>query len=201
MDFEILINNDNRVDKSFIPSNMIEIKPKLKGSVDPDRKILLVDEAYNIFLELQKAARCSGLDLDISSGYRSYTYQELVFKHYVESIGIEKTKKRVALPGSSDHHSGLAMDYFSFRKNDDGSIYPYTDIKEDDKEFKWMSCNCHNFGYIIRFPKGKENITGVMFEPWHIRYVGVDLATKLYNEKKTLEEYHSLKQIKSKRSK
>lgn len=190
MDFDILINKDNRVDSSFIPDNLVNVEAKLKGSVDPNRKILLVGDAYNNFLEMQIDAHKAGVNIDISSGYRSYSYQEKVFNHYLESIGLEQTQKRVALPGASDHHSGLAMDYFSFRKNEDGSIYPYTDIKEDDREFKWMKDNCYRYGFIIRYPKGKENITNVMFEPWHIRYVGVSLATQLFNSNKTLEEYH-----------
>lgn len=190
MKFDILINRDNLIDEGFIPDNLVNIEPKIKGSVDSNRKILLVKEANEAFLELQKEALKVGLVLDISSGYRSYDYQEKVFNHYVESIGLEKTKMRVAIPGSSDHHSGLALDYFSFRKNDDGSVSPYTDIKEEDKEYEWIYNNCHRFGFIVRYPKGKENITNVMFEPWHIRYVGSSLATKLVKENKTLEEYH-----------
>lgn len=200
MNFDILINKDSRVDANFVPDNLVNIEPKLKGTVDPNRKILLVRDAYCQFCKMQQEAQNIGLSIDISSGYRSYSYQEKVFNHYLESIGLEQTKKRVALPGASDHHSGLAFDYFSFRKNEDGSIYPYTDIKEEDKEFKWMQNNCYKYGFIIRYPKGKEDITSVMFEPWHIRYVGVDLATKLYKENKTLEEYH-IEKNKFKRSK
>lgn len=199
MRFDILINKDNLIDENFMPDNMVNVEPKIKGSVDPNRKILLVKEAYDKFLQLQKDALRCGINLHISSGHRSYEYQQKVFDHYVESIGIEETKKRVALPGSSDHHSGLALDYFSFRKNEDGSIYPYSDIKESDIEFRWIEENCYKYGFIIRYPKGKENITNVMFEPWHIRYVGLELATKLSNESKTLEEYY-IQKVKKLRS-
>lgn len=193
MRFDILINKDNLIDESFIPDDMVNVEPKIKGSIDPNRKILLVSEAYKMFLALQDEALKSGIKLDMSSGYRSYWYQQKVFDHYVESIGLEKTIKRVAIPGSSDHHSGLALDYFSFRRNEDETIYPYTDIKEEDVEFNWMKDNCYKYGFIIRFPKGKEDITNVMFEPWHIRYVGVELATRLSKDNETLEEYHMQK--------
>lgn len=194
MQYDILINKSNKVGSNFVPKDLITIEPKLKGTIDPNRQIMLVKEAYDALVLLQEEAKKVGLTIDITSGYRSYSYQERVFNHYIESIGLELTEKRVALPGTSDHHSGLAIDYFSFRQNEDGTIYPYTDIKESDIEYQWMQENSYKFGFIIRFPKDKESVTGIMFEPWHIRYVGIPLATKLTKENKTLEEYHQNKQ-------
>ena len=187
---DILINNDNRVSEDFVPLNLIEVPPKIKGSVDPDRKILLVDECYEAFSKMREDAKNYGISIEISSGYRSYAYQKKVWDHYLELIGLEKTEERVAIPGASDHHSGLALDWFSFRHNEDGSIFPYTGIKEDDIEYLWVRDNGYRYGFIIRFPKGKTSITNVMFEPWHIRYVGKDAAKKIYEEGLTLEEYH-----------
>ena len=138
---------------------------------------------------MKEAALLEGMDIDISSGYRSYAYQQKLFKYNVELIGLEETKKKVALPGTSDHHTGLALDYYSFRTNEDGSIFPYTDIKEEDREYQWIKDNCYKYGYIVRYPKGKEHITGYIFEPWHLRYVGLDIAKEIYYNNITLEEY------------
>ena len=188
---DILVNKDNRLSKDFYPDSLVEIKPKIEGSIDKNRKVLLDKEAYERFLMMKKEAKKNGIDIDISSGFRSYDYQIKVFKYYLDLIGEEETLKRVALPGASDHQTGLALDYFSFRNNKDGSVFAYTDIKEGDIEYKWMKGNSFRFGFVVRFPKNKENITGVMFEPWHIRYVGVELAKTLYYNNLTLEEYHA----------
>lgn len=186
---DLLVNKENLIDKKFIPADLVEIKPRIKGSVDPNRKILLVSEAWIAFSKMKEAALLEGMDIDISSGYRSYSYQEKLFKYNVELIGLEETKKKVALPGTSDHHTGLALDYYSFRTNEDGSIFPYTDIKEEDREYQWIKDNCYKYGYIVRYPKGKEHITGYIFEPWHLRYVGLDIAKEIYYNNITLEEY------------
>lgn len=186
---DLLVNKENLIDKKFIPTDLVEIKPRIKGSVDPNRKILLVSEAWIAFSKMKEAALLEGMDIDISSGYRSYSYQEKLFKYNVELIGLEETKKKVALPGTSDHHTGLALDYYSFRTNEDGSIFPYTDIKEEDREYQWIKDNCYKYGYIVRYPKGKEHITGYIFEPWHLRYVGLDIAKEIYYNNITLEEY------------
>lgn len=186
---DLLVNKENLIDKKFIPTDLVEIKPRIKGSVDPNRKILLVSEAWIAFSKMKEAALLEGMDIDISSGYRSYSYQEKLFKYNVELIGLEETKKKVALPGTSDHHTGLALDYYSFRTNEDGLIFPYTDIKEEDREYQWIKDNCYKYGYIVRYPKGKEHITGYIFEPWHLRYVGLDIAKEIYYNNITLEEY------------
>lgn len=197
MNLDILVNKDNRLSKDFYLDSLIEIKSLIPGSIDKNRKIFINKEAYKAFLEMKKNAFKEGLDINIASAYRSYSYQIEVFKHYLDLIGEKDTLKRVALPGSSDHQTGLAIDYFSFRKNSDGSIFPYTDIKEEDTEYKWIKNNSYKYGFIIRFPKGKEDITKVMFEPWHIRYVGKDISGIIYYNNLTLEEYHQKVKIKT----
>ena len=189
MNLDILVNKDNRLSKDFYPDSLIKIKSLIPGSIDKNRKIFINQEAYKDFLEMKKNAFKEGLDINIASAFRSYSYQIEVFIHYIDLIGEKDTLKRVELPGSSDHQTGLAIDYFSFRKNSDGSIFPYTDIKEEDTEYKWIKNNSYKYGFIIRFPKGKEDITKVIFEPWHIRYVGVDNAEYIYKNNITLEEY------------
>ena len=197
MKLDILVNKDNKLSKDFYPDSLIEIKPLIPGSVDKDRRILVNEDAYKRFLEMREDALKENLDINIASAFRSYNYQIEVFKYYLDLIGEEATIKRVALPGTSDHQTGLAIDYFSFRKNEDGSIYPYTDIKEEDREYQWIKNNSYKYGFIIRFPKGKESVTKVMFEPWHIRYVGEDVSAIIYHNNLTLEEYHEKIKIKT----
>ena len=96
---------------------------------------------------------------------------------YVKNEGIEIAKLYAAKPGESEHQTGLAIDM----TNESGYF------KEDTKEAKWLKKNAHKFGYIIRYPKGKEDITGINYEPWHIRYVGEEIANKIYNSNITLE--------------
>ena len=97
----------------------------------------------------------------------------------------DEAYKLVALPGTSEHQTGLAVD-FAYYEN---GIYN-DDVKEDDKEAIWLKNNCWKYGFILRYPKGKEHITGYKFEPWHFRFVGPKLAKKIYEENITLEEYY-----------
>ena len=121
-----------------------------------------------------------GLNLWIASGYRSYATQKRLYNNYVSSDGKEAADTYSARPGYSEHQTGLAFDLNSVEES-----FANTD------EGKWVKDNCYRYGLIIRYPKGKESITGYIYEPWHLRYVGVKLATKLYNDGDwiTLEEY------------
>ena len=102
--------------------------------------------------------------------------------------GLDHALQYVAPPGGSEHQTGLAVDVI-FRRNNE-MIEEQT---EEDPEIKWLFLNAHKFGFILRYPKGKESITGFNFEPWHFRYVGKELSTELYSSNNTLEEYYNLK--------
>ena len=183
MDYLQLVNKENRLDKNYKPKNLVEIVPRVKGSIDPDRKILIEKTVLSHWILLKNDAKKCGFDFDISSGYRSYSYQEKVLRHYIEEEGLEEALAHVAPPGASEHQTGLAIDYFFVR----GEEYHY-DIKEDDPEYIWLKENAHKFGFIIRYPKEKESITGYIYEPWHLRYVG-EHAKYIHNNDLTLEEY------------
>lgn len=129
-------------------------------------------------------AHLLGLPLIVDSGYRSYNYQQVVLNALIKEKGGE-AYKLVALPGTSEHQTGLAVD-FAYYEN---GIYN-DDVKEDDEEAIWLKNNCWKYGFILRYPKGKEHITGYKFEPWHFRFVGPKLAKKIYEENITLEEYY-----------
>lgn len=139
-----------------------------------------VTDAFNL---MKSDAKAVGLNIYISSGYRSYSYQERLYNNYSAVDGMEGADTYSARPGHSEHQTGLCFDLNeiddSFAKTDEGI---------------WVNENAQLYGFIIRYPKGKESITGYQYESWHLRYVGVDLATKLYNNGNwlTLEEYYGL---------
>lgn len=130
------------------------------------------------FEKLRKAAAAEGLNIYLSSGFRSYEYQSRIYNNYVRLYGQAKTDTLSARPGHSEHQTGLAID-----------VNSVTDSFAATKEAAWLAVHAHEFGFIIRYPKGKEHITGYKYEPWHIRYLGVDTATNVYNSGLTLEEY------------
>ncbi len=137
--------------------------------------------AESAFNKMQSAAAAEGLNIYISSGFRSYEYQSGLYERYASRDGYAAADRYSARPGHSEHQTGLAFD-----------LNTIDDSFADTREGKWVAENCHKYGFIIRYPKGKENITGYMYEPWHIRYLGVDMATKVYESGKTLEEYFGI---------
>lgn len=143
----------------------------------------LTQETLDAFNEMQADASALGLNLYISSGFRSYTYQENLYNNYVAQDGMEAADTYSARPGHSEHQTGLAFDL-----NTIDDSFAYT------PEGKWVHDNCQKYGLILRYPKGKENLTGYQYESWHLRYVGKELAEKLYNNGEwiTLEEYYNL---------
>ena len=143
----------------------------------------LTSETQSAFNEMEADASALGLNIYISSGYRSYSTQDTIYNNYVAVDGQAEADTYSARAGYSEHQTGLAFDLNSI---DDS--FTYTD------EGKWVNANCYKYGFIIRYPKGKDDITGYMHESWHLRYVGEELATKLYNDGDwiTLEEYFGI---------
>lgn len=134
--------------------------------------------AYSAFLKMKED---SGFDMKILSGFRSYEKQEGVFDYWCSIDGVEKASVYSARPGESEHQTGLAMDITSLNQS-----YGKT------AEGKWLAANCWKYGFIIRYPQGKEDITGYMYEPWHVRYLNVSMAKMVYDSKLTLEEFLGL---------
>lgn len=134
----------------------------------------------NEFNRMKSDAASQGISLSLISGYRSYSRQNILYNNYVSRDGKTAADTYSARPGHSEHQTGLAADINSLSQS-----------WINTQEGQWLNNNCYKYGFIIRYPKGKETITGYMYEPWHIRYVGVDVATKLYNGGNwiSLEEY------------
>ena len=127
---------------------------------------------------MQSDAKVLGLDLSLISGYRSYTKQEKLFNEYVKKDGVKKANTYSAKPGQSEHQTGLAFDIGSV----DSSF-------ENTSEAKWIQQNAHLYGFIVRYPKDKIDVTGYIYEPWHVRYLGKDVASKVKESGLALEEY------------
>lgn len=193
MNFEILVNKNNLLSKDYKPKLYIvdNNENNFHNYIDPNLKPELALEIKPYVDNLLKEAWKNDMFIIVDSGYRSYEYQEQVLKSLIEKKGKE-AYKLVALPGSSEHQTGLAMD-IAYMKN---GIYS-DDVKDGDKEVEWMKKNSYKYGFILRYPKGKEEITGYNYEPWHYRFVGIYLANILYDQNITMEEYYSLKRKKA----
>ena len=138
--------------------------------------------------EFAEAARAEGLSVVLSSGYRSYETQTYLFNRKVSQYGEEVAQTIVARPGTSEHQTGLCCDitdrYYEMK---DSSL-------ENTELYQWMYEHCGEYGFIVRFPKGKEDITGIIYEPWHFRYVGPEAAAYIMEHDLTLEEFLELYQ-------
>lgn len=137
------------------------------------------------FEKMATAAKAEGIELVAFSGFRSYEYQKTLYDRYVSRDGKDAADRYSARPGHSEHQTGLAFD---IGEKDREDLWLTSDFGET-KAGQWLAQNSHKFGFILRYPKGKESITGFMHESWHFRYLGEDLAAKVYEAGVTLEEY------------
>ena len=172
---DILVNKEHPIN-DYIPPNLIELPTTIA-----DKNKYLDKTAYLNIFNLINAAKKQNLTIRIVSAYRSYDYQEEIFARYTDEVGHSKASQSSAWPGYSEHQTGLAVDLADDTKNYHNFI--------NTNEFQWIKKNAHKYGYILRYPKDKTNITGYIYEPWHFRYVGTELANYLYNNNLTLEEY------------
>lgn len=182
-DITVLVNKEYSLPKDYVPADLAE--PNILFPFEyEDEKKLLRKEAADAITNLFEAAANEGLRLYGVSGYRSYDRQKAIYDSNVATRGEEETNRYSARPGHSEHQTGLAMDVstpsIQFHLDSGFAATP---------EGKWLADNAYRFGFIIRYPEGKTDITGYAYEPWHIRYVGIPLAEKLHNENLTLEEY------------
>lgn len=138
-------------------------------------------EAMDAFYDMQAAAAADGISLWILSSFRSYEDQDVIYNRYVAQDGRDAADTYPSRPGHSDHQTGYTFDLNSLEQD-----FQY------DPAGQWLDKNCYKYGFIIRYPKGKESSTGYMYEPWHVRYIGVDLATKVTQSGLSLEEYFGI---------
>ena len=175
--YKILVNKEHKLPFYYVPNNLIKVENK---------KIVL--KVYKEFLKLQEISKNNDLNIFIDSGYRSYENQIKVYLYYLMKLGLEETKKRVAIPGCSEHQTGFAIDLGVFEDNKEKNI--------TIEESNFLEEIGYKYGFILRYPKGKEDITGFNYEPWHFRYVTPSLAEYLYYNNLTLEEYYEKNKVK-----
>ncbi|MCQ6559782.1 M15 family metallopeptidase [Paenibacillus mendelii] len=181
---QVFVNKQNSLAKDFAPEDLVDVDvPTVLQN--PEVNQMRKEAAEALKLMFSKAEE-SGYKLYARSGYRSYKTQEALFDGYAARSGQSAASRFSARAGQSEHQTGLAMDITS----ESVSLQLSEDFGET-AEGKWVSENAHRYGFIIRYPKNKEDITGYMYEPWHIRYLGVDTATKVYESGLTLEEYRN----------
>lgn len=173
----VLVNKEYKLPENYVPSKL-----ELISNEFANENKYLREEARIAFETLSKNAKKLGYRIIAVSTYRDYEYQNKLYNMYVEEKGLDYADKCSARPGHSEHQTGLAVDV-------EGSNHDYDEF-ENSKEFIWMKENAYKYGFILRYPKGKEKITGFKYEPWHYRYVGLDTAKTIHDENLTLEEYY-----------
>lgn len=167
----MLVNKYHYVDKDYVPNNLIEIDG-----------LKINKEAYESFTEMKNDMEKEGLNIRIISAYRSYNYQENLYNKYLMNDKKDFVDTYSARAGYSEHHTGLAIDV-------DNKYFDYNKFYLT-KEFIWMNDNAYKYGFILRYPKDKDNITGYSYEPWHYRYVGIKIADYIKKHNSTFEEYY-----------
>lgn len=180
---DVIVNKKRNLPENYVPEDLTALTdiPTVLSNPEVNQ---LRKAAYEALKELFDAAKEEGYELHARSGYRSYYTQASLYTSYVENYGKAAADKYSAKPGQSEHQTGLSMDITCEAIN-----YKLDTTFGETEEGKWVAENAHRYGFIIRYPKGKEDITGYAYEPWHIRYLGVELAEKIYESGLTLEEY------------
>ena len=174
----MLVNKYNKLDENYEVEDLVTVSNWYCYGKNELQK-----EAYENFLEMYKAASEENLKLIINSSYRDYNYQKKLYNTYKNNNGLEYADGYAARAGHSEHQTGYTIDLIS--KDPDNEDYALTG------EYEWLVKNAHKYGYILRYPEGKEDITGYNYEPWHYRYVGVEVATKIHELGITFDEYYA----------
>ncbi|MED0939848.1 M15 family metallopeptidase [Bacillus mobilis] len=182
---QAVVNKEYGLPEDYKPEDLVvpNVPFSFSGTLE---KSYLRKEAAEALERLFDLAKKEGIELNAVSGFRSYDYQKNLYANNVKRKGQEHTDRFSAKPGHSEHQTGLTMDVSSKSANNELEL-----TFANTKEGKWLKENAYRAGFIIRYPKGKESITGYAYEPWHIRYVG-DIAESIYKKKLTLEEFMNL---------
>lgn len=190
--YTVLVNRDYLISKDYVPDDLVvpQVPFSFYGTYE---KSYVRKRAARALEHLFAGARADGYILKVVSAYRSYERQMQIYRNNVKTRGEDKTNKVSAMPGSSEHQTGLAIDVSA-----DSVGCTIEESFAKSAEGKWLKQNCYKYGFIIRYPKNKTKITGYSYEPWHIRYVGKNLAKYLKRNKLTLEEYYKLTTIENK---
>ena len=176
----ILVNKTHDLPEDYEPCDLIQ------PDVSTTKTLYVREVIHDDLIEMFNAAKEAGAELSISSGYRSYSYQKKLFNNYAARDGIEAASRYSARPGQSEHQTGLALDISS-----KSGVCTLSNCFKDTDEGKWLKENAWKYGFILRYPEGKEEITGYIFEPWHFRHVGKKEAQKIFESGLTVEEFYN----------
>jgi LAS superfamily LD-carboxypeptidase LdcB len=183
----LLVNKQRKLPEAFVPSDLV-IPNVLFSFSGYNEKKQIKPIVATALEEMFHDAKLSGHVLYAVSGYRSYERQTRIFNYHVEQYGYEEAILLSAFPGTSEHQTGYAIDISSKAIN-----FALTQAFGDTPEGKWVANNAHKYGFIVRYPKGKTDVTTYDYEPWHLRYVGNPFATFIYDNNLTLEEAYGKK--------
>ncbi|MBA3757688.1 M15 family metallopeptidase [Candidatus Saccharibacteria bacterium] len=182
----VIVNKGRKLSRGYIPSELLTPTVPLRFSAS-SAEMKLKMEAANALERLFASAEEQNLQLLLVSGYRSYSSQEAIYSRNVKRDGQAKTDATSARAGHSEHQTGLAVDVGSkSRKCELDKCFGST------TEGLWVEANAYKFGFIVRYQNGKQNLTGYDYEPWHLRYVGTELASEIYRSNQTLELFFGL---------
>lgn len=176
-----LVNKNHSIPRDYVPADLVWV------SLPSTRDTQLRAEAAQQLIKLFDGASAQGLTLYCSSGYRSYATQAAIYQWHVEMYGVAGAELVSARPGMSEHQLGLAMDVTSA-----SASFDLVESFGTTAEGQFVRDHAHKYGFIVRYPQGKTHITGYAYEPWHLRYLGVPVATAIYNSGKTMEEFYGI---------
>lgn len=174
--------------KTYVPASLVIPKIPLRSNITSTEEYVRSDTAAALEA-MVSAAKAGGVNLNLQSGYRSYSFQVSLYNSYVAQQGQTQADQESARPGYSEHQTGLAADL-------GGTSNPACNVAQcfaTTAEGKWLAANAYKFGFIIRYPDGQQQVTGYEYEPWHVRYVGDALAAEMHKDNTpTLEAFFNL---------
>lgn len=176
-----IVNKTHTISPDYVPSDLVQ------PAVPANETQLLRKEAADALEQMFQAASNDGISLYLISGYRDYQLQTSLYNTYVSRMGIQQAERIDDHPGASEHQIGLAADL--------GTVDHICELGgcfSNTTAYQWLVNNSYRYGWILRYPEGKEDVTGIMYSPWNFRYVGVEQAEKLYESGLTMEEYYHL---------
>ena len=178
----ILVNKEYYLSRDYIPDDLAPIRYYATDRSPEGR--YMRKEAADQFNRMAEAAAADGFEIVMTTAYRSYGFQSTLYNNYVKAHGQKEADRFSARPGHSEHQTGLAVDISAPSVG-----YALTQDFEGTPEWEWLMEHGREYGFILRYPKGKTQITGYMYEPWHFRYVGLEAAKEIEESAITLEEY------------
>ena len=200
----LLVNKTNALEAHYVPEDLVELDSAYTTS---SKSIQLNSVAADAVCRMLDAMKRAGIDnVTVTSAYRTYAYQQTLFNRYCAEEREahpdwteEQVKQKVltysAAPGTSEHQTGLCVDFFTtemeglWNYGSETPNNPYDKGFAETDAFEWLKDHAHEYGFILRFPEDKTDVTGYAYESWHYRYVGVEHATKIHERKISFEEY------------